>query len=386
MKTSAMIIFFTVFLSLYGLINYYLFIRGLQALTPPSPFRGIYITLFLFLSLAFIAGRLLERAGLTAIGVPLNWVGSFWFGAMTYFFFIVVFVDMLRLVNLWLHFFPPFIADNLIQARREAFFVAFTAVVLLMAVGYYQALNLRVRTLDLSIAKPVPGRKTLNIVMASDIHLGVIVGRKRFDRMVGTINALAPDIVLLPGDIVDEDLAPVLRGNIGESLKRIRAPLGVYACTGNHEYIGGVEAACRYLSEHNIRMLRDASELVDNAFNLVGREDYSSVRFSGIRRKPLKELMRGVDRSRPVILLDHEPHRLNEATAEGVDLQLSGHTHHGQFWPINCITKRIFELSYGYMKKGNTHIYVSSGAGTWGPPIRLVAWPEIVNIRVRFGE
>jgi uncharacterized protein len=96
--------------------------------------------------------------------------------------------------------------------------------------------------------------------------------------------------------------------------------------------------------------------------------------------------MRSVDRKFPVILMDHQPFRLEVAEAAGVDLQLSGHTHHGQFWPINYITDRIYELSYGYKQKGATHYYVSGGVGTWGPPIRLVAWPEIVNIRLMFTE
>jgi predicted MPP superfamily phosphohydrolase len=370
----------------YALINYYLYIRGSQALSLPPALKTVYLVVYLAIALSFIAGRFLERYGVVSLGIPLNWIGSFWFGAMTYFFFIVVTVDFLRVINLWVHFFPSYITENPVIAKREMFLVVVAGVATLMAVGYVNALNIRLRTLDITIPKTVPDRKSLNIVMASDIHLGVIVGKKRFERMVDKINALKPDLVLFAGDILDEDVAPVLRANLGDALKNIHAPLGIYGCTGNHEYIGGVEKACAYLTEHGIQMLRDSSVLVDSAFYVVGREDYSAQRFAHVKRKELAELMRSVDKKYPVILMDHQPYHLDAAVAAGVDLQLSGHTHHGQFWPINLITDRIYELSYGYKKKGATNFYVSSGVGTWGPPIRLVAWPEIVNIRLKFGE
>ena len=95
--------------------------------------------------------------------------------------------------------------------------------------------------------------------------------------------------------------------------------------------------------------------------------------------------MTAVDKACPVILMDHQPFRLDEAARNGIDLQLSGHTHHGQMWPFNFITKKMYELSWGYLKKENTHIYVSCGVGTWGPPVRIGNRPEIVNVRLRFG-
>jgi len=125
--------------------------------------------------------------------------------------------------------------------------------------------------------------------------------------------------------------------------------------------------------------------VVKNSFTIVGREDRSYNRGSARRRKSLEELMKGVDRSLPVILMDHQPFALEEAVSHSVDLQLSGHTHHGQLWPFNFITKRVYELSWGYLKKGATHIYVSCGVGTWGPPVRTGNRPEIVNIKLSFG-
>jgi predicted MPP superfamily phosphohydrolase len=201
---------------------------------------------------------------------------------------------------------------------------------------------------------------------------------------VKDINLINADIVLLAGDVVDEDIKPVIKYNLGEILKLIKSKLGVFAITGNHEYIGGVEPAVKYLAEHNLIELRDTSILIDNSFFLIGREDRSGRGFGGRPRRSLLELMKGIDKSLPVILMDHQPVKLNEAFEYGIDLQVSGHTHHGQLFPFNFITKKIYELSYGYMKRGNTHYYVSCGVGTWGPPVRTSSRPEIVEIKLMF--
>jgi hypothetical protein len=160
--------------------------------------------------------------------------------------------------------------------------------------------------------------------------------------------------------------------------------LGIYASTGNHEHIGGVEEACKYLTEHDITVLRDSVIMVNNEFYLIGREDRDARRFSGAGRKSLDELMKNVDSEFPLILMDHQPFNLEQASSKGIDLQISGHTHNGQLWPLDYITDAIYEKSWGYEKKGNTHIYVSSGIGTWGPPVRTGNRPEIVNIKLNF--
>jgi predicted MPP superfamily phosphohydrolase len=159
----------------------------------------------------------------------------------------------------------------------------------------------------------------------------------------------------------------------------------VYAITGNHEYIGGVEPACKYLVEHGLVELRDNYIMIANSLYIIGREDRSIKGFTGKVRKNLVEIMKGINKNLPIILMDHQPVKLAEAAENGVDLQLSGHTHHGQLWPFSFITKKVYELSMGYKKTGDTHYYVSCGVGTWGPPIRTGNRPEIIRIDLRFG-
>ena len=226
--------------------------------------------------------------------------------------------------------------------------------------------------------------RTLHIAAASDIHMGTLVGPRRTAKLVRMLNECNADMILLAGDIVDEDLAPVIHNDLGRSLVKLKAPLGIFAITGNHEYIGGAEAAVKYLEEHGVRMLRDTSVKINGSFYLTGRNDRDSRRFSGKERKGLGKVLEGVDHSFPVIMMDHQPFILQQVADAGVDFQLSGHTHHGQLWPFGYITNAIYELSWGYKKKENTHFYVSSGFGGWGPPVRTGNRPEILDIYITF--
>ena len=384
MRTVNFIIFLGIFFSIYGLVNFYIFVRGWQSIPPGSTLKSAYAIVFWVLALSFILGRTLENVWPSPLSDLFVWMGSFWMAAMIYFFIACVFFDFLRVVHHFRPFFPSAVMAYYTQAKYVTAAGTIGLVALLLLAGHINALIPRVKTLDLTIPKKVEGMKAVNIVAASDIHLGTIVGRQRFDQVVEKINSLGPDVVLLAGDIVDEDLAPVIKQNLGEALRSIKPRYGVYAITGNHEYFGGVEAACTYLEEHNVVMLRDRAVKVNETFFLVGREDRSYNRRMGRQRKTLKELMTGVDRQLPVVLMDHQPFRLKEAVDQGVDLQLSGHTHQGQLWPVNYIIRALFEVGWGYEKIGNTHVYVSSGVGTWGPPVRIGNRPEIVNIRLSF--
>jgi len=384
MRATAFIIFFSLFFAVYGLVNYYIFVRGWQVIPSGSPWRRPYLVLFFILAFSYLAGRLLERVWLSWASDVLVWMGSFWLAAMVYFLLIAVAFDALRLLNHLVPLYPVWIRQNYEVAKQVLALSTVGLVTLILVAGYVNALSPRVRHLSFHIPKKVDGIRSLTVTVASDLHLGTIVGRRRVGQIVDTINGLNADLVLFPGDVVDEDLGPVFRENLGDSLKSIRSKHGVFSITGNHEYIGGVEAACKYLAEHGITVLRDHVVRVDGGVYLVGREDRSISQFGGNKRKPLDELLAGIDKSYPVILLDHQPFRLSEGASLGADVQLSGHTHHGQLWPFNHITRAVYEVSCGYLQKGQTHVYVSSGLGTWGPPVRIGNRPEIVHLTLSF--
>jgi len=382
MRKAAFALFFSVVLALHTTINSYIFLKGWDVLPQNTALRTLYSIGFAILALSFIVGRLAERRKITRLSTALVWIGSFWLAAMAYFFLILVSLDVIRLTDAIVPWFPSFLSIDPLLTKQIVGLLVVGVVSGALILGHLNAIRPRIRTLNLRVDKNHSSMKELNIVAVSDIHLGTIIGKKRLESIVAQINGLNPDLVLLPGDVFDEDIGPVIKENLGETLRTIRSKYGVYAVTGNHEYIGGEKAACQYLEDHGITVLRDRWITINGSVVVVGREDISIRQFSGKQRKSLEEVMAGVDKQYPVILLDHQPFRLNEAERNGVDLQLSGHTHHGQLWPFNYISQKVFEVSWGYKQKGNTHFYVSCGVGTWGPPVRIGNHPEIMNVRL----
>ncbi|HMQ79830.1 MAG TPA: metallophosphoesterase [Ignavibacteria bacterium] len=380
MKKSQFAVFLTIVLSVYTLVNYYIFITGLNSI--PDNYKFLYSAIYLFFFLSYIIGRFLEHKFLNTVSAFFVWVGSFWLGAMVYYLLFVILIDVIRLLNAFFGFLSASFYTN--EYQMLFFLIVNAAVIVILVFGYLNAVSPVIKRLNINIGKKAGLLRSLNIVMASDIHLGTIINRKRLRKIVNMINSLEPDLILLPGDVVDEDIESVVKQNCGEDLRALRAKYGVFAITGNHEYIGGVEPSVRYLTEHGIIELRDRAIKIANSFYIIGREDRASKGFAGILRKPLNLLLEGVDKNLPVILMDHQPVKLEEAENNGIDLQLSGHTHHGQLWPFNFITKKIYEVSMGYKQKGDTHYYISPGVGTWGPPVRTGNKPEIIQITLNF--
>lgn len=386
MRKMAFLIFYTIVLSVYLAVNFYIYTRGMQALPDGSVLKMIMPYVFWGLAATYVAGRILERYYLSTASDILVWTGSFWLAAMLYFFLAVVLIDLLRLINHIIPYFPHFITAQY-ENVKFILFSGITVIVLVTVVaGHINTLHPVVRNLDVHIAKNANGRQELNIVMLSDIHLGTLIGNGHLKKIVNKVQALNPDIIFLVGDVVDEDLGPVLKQNTGVTLEQLKAPLGVYAVMGNHEYIGGAEPAYNYLKNYGLEIVRDSVIKIDDSFYVIGREDRDRPRFAGRERLPLDTLVSKADSRYPIILLDHQPYYLEKAAALGVDLQFSGHTHHGQLWPLNYITSAVYTISRGYGKIDNMHVFVSNGVGTWGPPVRVGNRPEIINMRVSFGE
>jgi uncharacterized protein len=377
-------IFLSIVLTVHFAVNGYIFIHGWSSLTSYPNLRTPYLLFFIFLTLSYIIARFLERKMLNWFSSMFIWIGSFWLGAMLYLFLFVLLIDVINTFNFFFHFYPDSIYSGYGKTKLYVSVIVVSIVALILFVGFINANIIRIKKLELVINKYAYNLKEINIAVASDIHLGTIISSKHLEKIVNEMNNLKADIVLLPGDVVDEDITPVIKNNLGEILRKIKSKYGVYAVTGNHEYIGGVDRAYKYLTEHGIIILRDEYVKIDDSLYIAGREDRAINQFTGKKRKPLSDILNGTDKNLPVILMDHQPSKLDEAAQCGIDLQLSGHTHHGQLLPLNYITKKVYELSWGYKKKGNTHYYVSCGVGTWGPPVRLGNRPEIVNIKLKF--
>jgi len=375
------LIFFSIVILIYLSSNFYLFVRGLQVFSLNQPMRRTFIVIFWTLVPMFIIGSFLERTFSSAFSEWVYRIGAFWLAFMLYFTIAAVLIDLIRISNYFFHFLPTF---SVIMKLRLGLIVVSLVSVIVIA-GHINALWINVREIPLTIHKKVTGPSEIKILLASDIHLGALIGERREKRLLEIIREQKPDLVLLAGDLVDGEIAPVLRKNLGRHIQEISTPYGVYAISGNHEYIGGIDKTLPYLKSINIRMLIDEVITLPNGIQLVGRNDHSAGRGSNAP-KPLAELVSGIDRSKPVIVLNHQPYNLQEAVDVEVDLHLSGHTHNGQLWPFNYLIKGIFELSWGYLKKADTHFYVSSGYGSWGPPVRTGNRPEVVVFKLKFDE
>ncbi len=379
-----MAVFLLVALSIYGLVNFYIARRGWQALASFPAGRGVFLAAFILLALAYPLGRIVLARGVADLAGPFIKIGSLHMALMLYLFMGVVLVDLVRLAEAFLGFIP----SSLREPGRTGpilFGLVAGAALLTVAGGAVNAARPKTTELDLRLDKRAGGLESLTVVLASDFHLGTLVGPARLAKIVDRINALGPDIVLLPGDIVDESVTDEQEARMSSVMGRLNAPLGVYAVPGNHEFYSGQEKNLAFLRACGIRVLEDEAVVVDGSFVLVGRRDPSSLGYRGTRL-PIREILRRheVDQSLPLILLDHQPLRLEQAEEAGIDLQLSGHTHAGQLFPLNLINKRVWELHRGYLRKGRTQYYVTPGVGTWGPPVRTGSRPEIVRIRIAF--
>lgn len=382
MRTQFVIVF-SIILTLYGFLNYYVGLRGWQSISKlvPHGYGKIYWVLFTLLATSYFIGRFGERFLPARIGDSLIVLGSYWLAALYYLILLFILFDLLRLAGRLVGILP----EGFKQFPPVAGLVIISMVAVIVLYGVWNARNPQVTNYEIDITKQAGEIKQLHVVMVADIHLGRIVNNGRLMGLVDKINELNPDLVLLPGDIIDENISLFVEQRMPDTLLLLKPRYGTYAVLGNHEYIGGhVEEAVLHLKESGVKVLRDDYVKIEDSFYIVGRDDRSGNRFRGQQRKELSAVMEGVDRSLPIFLLDHQPYNLEEGQGQGVDLQVSGHTHLGQLYPNNFITRRMFEIDWGHLQKGDFNVIVSCGFGTWGPPIRVGNRPEIASITVNF--
>lgn len=236
---------------------------------------------------------------------------------------------------------------------------------IIMIYGYINYKQPRVERFDIKLEKEFQGKR-LKIVAVSDIHIGYGTGISALKEYVEMINGQKPDVVLISGDLIDNSVKPLKKEPFDKVLSELKAPMGVYMVPGNHEYISGIDACMDFLRDTPVTLLRDSVVELPGGVQIVGRDDRSNR-----NRKSLAKILEMVDKNKPVIVMDHQPYRLAEVDSLEVDLQLSGHTHHGQVWPLSKVTDFMYEQSHGYRKWSHSHIWVSSGLSLWGPPFRI---------------
>lgn len=382
---------FFIEIGLYIILSYYIGIKGKKViLNGGRKFKRrkyciLYWIIYWSIALAFIFYNIL--IGLVTIG---NWftsivglIGAIYLGALVYLIAMFLVIDILKFILNKIN-----IKLSLKEKLKKIYFnglSVFVMVAILFSFGIWKAQNEVVTNYEVNIDKYAGGITSLNVVMISDAHFGIGIQENGIRKMVNTINQLNPDIVVFCGDIFDGNTTTNLKEYSREVFKNIKAKYGVYAITGNHEYgAGELSETISYFKDANINFLQDESIKVNDSFYIVGRNDHDGIGPVGQDTKPLSEILKDVNKSLPIIVLNHRPERLKEAESENVDLQLSGHTHKGQMFPF--ITRYINEIDYGYLKKDDFNLIVSSGYGTWGSPVRIGSKSEMVNITVNFNK
>jgi predicted MPP superfamily phosphohydrolase len=383
MKNPGFLLFFLIVLVIFFLINFYIIRRGYVALQPWPAARSVFLWGMAFLAWCYPLGRFLERSPWPQIGLPMIKIGAHYLAYMIFIVLILALLDLVRMLDMGFRFLPEGWRTWGGPTGGRVYVAAMAVAILLVIAGAVNSRLFHVRSLSLTLPKKQAMRDSLRVVMVSDVHLGSMIPPSRFLAKVELMNRQNPDVVLIAGDLFDEDVVRLKEEEVVASLRSIKSRYGTFVVLGNHDYYGGVEHSIHLMERGGLKLLRDEGVKVADAFYLIGRDDREAGRF-GRMRKSLETMQMNPGSNLPVILLDHEPFHLEQAEQAGVDLQLSGHTHHGQIWPFNLMTKAIYDISWGYGRRGHTQYYVSCGVGTWGPPVRLGNRPEIVVIDLFF--
>ena len=322
-----------------------------------------------------------------------------WLGLLLYALLVIGMADLLRLALKPLSF----------RGKKRLFsrggHMAIGAVCIfcvcgLSIAGIISADYIRVTDYEVHVDKEAPGFQKLKIVLVADLHLGYSIGIRHMEQMVRLINEADADLVVIAGDIFDNEYEALEEPEIlAQILGGIQSRYGVYACYGNHDIREKVLAWFTFSSEEEkasdprmdafledagIVLLRDEGVLIEDAFYLYGRPDYGRPgRGIRVRRTP-EQITAGMDASKPIIVIDHQPRELQELADAGVDMDLCGHTHDGQTFPGNLTARLFWENICGYMQKGEMHNIVTSGVGVFGPDMRLGTKSEICVITVDF--
>ena len=324
-----------------------------------TPFISAKVKLVLGI-LFFIFANFSIIAYMLRLGAPWVNYGNTWF---FYFLNGVVIAIILLVAKLVLKLFNFNLSQGISLGITGIFLVGMSAL------GLYWAYSPIVKSETIKVDKKI--EKPIKIAMVSDLHLGTFFGNDQLEKLNKIIEEEKPDAIVIAGDIMDDDMVMYKKRNMGETLSKLSAPLGVYATMGNHDR--DAQEIVDEVKKAGIIPLFDESVELNKDVTLVGRKDRSVSR----DRLDTADLLKSVNLNKTIVLVDHQPDAIDYHSTLPINVQLSGHTHHGQMWPINYITERIYTLDYGYKEINGRHFFTSAGYGFWGPPFKTTARSEV---------
>lgn len=378
-----MILILIIAIILYSAMNFYVGQRifmWLQLLFPKMN-ALIFIIVYGLFAITTIISFLNINLGDKLMQV-IGRLGDTWMGIFFYAILLFVLSDSLLWFMKYFGLISSPISDKVLLLRG---FLVITLLVVLFTYGKYHANQILQKDYQITIKKDT-SLKNLNVVLISDLHLGYTNNLESIKVIVNRINKLEPDIVLIAGDIFNGNYEALYnRDEVSKQFKQIESTYGVYGCLGNHDAGDTYQSMVSFLEKSNVQLLNDEYKVIDDQFVLVGRKDSFPIGSQGNKREELSNIISEIDMNKPIIVLDHQPANYKEYN-KGIDLILSGHTHKGQIFPANLITKVMYTVDYGYFQEdlNSPQVIVTSGVGTWGPPLRIGSDSEIAKINIDF--
>ncbi len=398
--------FFLIALTLYAGANLYIGKRIFQSVCALCPKTGAVLFAAIYAAVAaltIVLNFAVFSTFPTAIKEALRWSGACWIGFFLYALTLFLAADIVITIGRLFKIIPSPVPPN-VRFYAGLAVIALTAA--LIAYGTIHASKIKVTSYNVRLngGKTLPGG--MRIALASDLHLGAAGSEKRLPKIIAAINDQKPDLICLAGDIFNNNYNAVSDPEgASELFKSLKAPYGVYACPGNHDAGKSADEMADFLERSNVKLLGDEFEIANGLAVVMGRLDPRPIGgFAGKRRAPISELivragnetsvtlinnrsapgqtkLVTIKEDMPIIVIDHNPKSIGEYGDE-VDLVLSGHTHKGQLFPVNLITKALYTADYGHYQRepGAPNLIVTSGAGTWGPSMRIGTDCEVVSI------
>jgi len=377
-----MTLFLLIYFSIYGGVHLYAFLKLKRGFALGLPAYLILAIFMILMVVAPIVVRISERHGYETLARGLAYIGFTWMGLIFIFISVSFFFDIYKLLH--------FLAKMLTRSPLEDFTLSlrnFCTIAILVSFavviyGYFEALHIRTEHVTVKTCKIPEKIGRFRVVQISDVHLGLIVGESRLKRILRQVRDARPDILVSTGDLVDGQMDDLEM--LTDMFQKISATYGKFAVTGNHEFYAGIDRALAFTEKAGFTVLRGEGLTVSNFLNVAGVDDPARKRYGPDREASEKALLEKMPREKFTLFLKHQPVISRESLGM-FDLQLSGHTHKGQIFPFNLVTKIFYRMHTGLSKvDGNALLYVSRGSGTWGPPVRFLSPPEVTVIDITY--
>ena len=375
-----MSLFFIIFFLIYGGMHLYAFLKAKTGLALGTTVSRFLIFFMLFMTFTPFIVRISERHGFDIFARLMSYTGYVWMSILFLFVVSSLAIDFFRLLT---YAVEGIVQKNFCYLKPSGGFSFFIALILSVSIsvyGYFEAGNIRTEKITVKTSGLPEHIGRLRIVQISDIHIGLIIRESRLKKILEQVKIADPDILVSTGDLVDAQINSL--SNLSEFFKEVNPKYGKFAITGNHEFYAGLSQALGFIEQAGFTVLRGQGVSVEGIINIVGVDDPAGRHYNLFKDISEKELLLQFPKGQFTLLLKHRP--LVDKNSLGLfDLQLSGHSHKGQIFPFSLFTKLYYQFDAGYSQlTNNSHLYVSRGSGTWGPPIRFLAPPEVTVIDI----